>query len=134
VTARLDLLQEITDGHGGFRYAFSIGAVRPASERLTTILSLSLNGNDKAYSNAYFGISNRESTVSGLAAFSPAAGLTGLSLSTVISASLAPKWSLTTLLSITRLIGDAADSPLVAVRGTELQPVLGLFISYNLLN
>jgi len=134
VTARLDLLQEFADGHGGFRYAFSIGAVRPANERLTTIFSLGLNGNDEAYSSAYFGISNRESEASGLAAFSPEAGLTGLSLSTVISASLTPGWSLTALFSVTRLIGDAADSPIIKIRGTEIQPVLGLFLSYNLLN
>lgn len=131
VTARIELLQEVADGHGGLSYSFRAGAVRPMSDRVTVIVSAGLTGNDRNYTDAYFGISDQDSSASGLPVFSPSAGLTKLSLTTIISTKLNTRWSLTALINVARLVGDAADSPIVSIRGSKQQSTLGLFVSYR---
>ena len=134
VTARLEMLQEVANGHGGLSYSFSVGAVRPMNKRVTAVVSASIAGNDSAYAKAYFGISEQDSIRTSLPIYTPDAGLTKLSLTTVISTRISQRWSLTLLLNASSLIGDAADSPVVNARGTNFQGLFGLFISYKVLD
>jgi MipA family protein len=65
-------------------------------------------------------------------AFAPASGFKDIGLGANVVHPLGGNWSLTGLGSYARLIGDAADSPLVKDRGTANQFRVGLGISYRL--
>jgi len=49
----------------------------------------------------------------------------------MIGYELTENWGITGALRYTRLLGDAADSPLVEDEGDENQLLLGLLVSYS---
>ncbi|SDO18525.1 outer membrane protein [Vreelandella arcis] len=78
-----------------------------------------------------FGISPAESARSGLAVYRPKDGYFRLGLTSRLSYYLSRDWSVTGLMGVTRLTGDAADSPIVDDVGDETQLMGGALINYH---
>jgi outer membrane protein len=91
-------------GTGAF---FRLGPNWRTSVGLTTTY---LNGNAM---RSYFGVDAGQSARSGYAVYQPSDGLRDVRLSGSLIYSIDPRWSLMGTLAATRLIGDAADSPIV---------------------
>lgn len=79
----------------------------------------------------YFGINSREASDSGLAEYSPGAGFYDVGLDVNLTYDISKAWSIIGIVKSHLLIGDAADSPLVSVKGTEAQVYGGLAIAYH---
>jgi outer membrane protein len=79
----------------------------------------------------YFGINSREASDSGLAEHSPGAGLYDVGLDLNLTYDISKAWSVIGIVKTHYLIGDAADSPLVSVKGSEAQVYGGLAIAYH---
>ena len=69
---------------------------------------------DDSYQDAFFGVNARESIASGLSEYDADAGFESVGLQGLASLPLGQSnWRFTTLLRVNRLVGDAADSPIV---------------------
>lgn len=84
------------------------------------------------YMRAYFGVTTDQSRRSGLAAYTPSSGIKDFGLSAMAMHRLGAAWSLVGMGGYTRLVGDAADAPLVKERGSANQMRVGIGISYRL--
>jgi MipA family protein len=131
ITARLEFVQGLNGGHEGATATGSLGLVAPLSSDLTLITSVSTTYMSSDYADAYFSISGPASSASGLAAYEADAGFKDVSVSAIVDYGITENVSLTAIGSYSRLIGDAADSPIVKDRGDENQFFGGIGLSYT---
>jgi outer membrane scaffolding protein for murein synthesis (MipA/OmpV family) len=122
---------DIADGHDGSVATIGVGYDFAASERLRLGLSASASYADDDYMSAYFAVSAVDSAASGLAQTGAGAGLKDIGLSANARYSLSGPWGLTGFAGYTRLLSDAADSPVVDVEGNANQFRAGLGVSYS---
>jgi MipA family protein len=111
-----DLGLDFVQGFGAF--SFSVGP------------RLSLG--DSEFAKTYFGVTPIEAAVNGqVTPYSPSGGLTSVGATAGVSYDWSEAWSTTAFVSYKRLVGDAADSPIVKRFGSENQVGLGLTVSYS---
>jgi MipA family protein len=131
LTARLEALQGLKGGHEGTTAGASVGLVSPLTESFTLVSSLSTTFMSGNYADSYFDISAAGSAASGLSAFDAGQGFRDVGVTLVATYRLNENWSLNGVGSYTRLIGDAAKSPIVVQRGSANQFLGGLGFSYS---
>lgn len=86
--------------------------------------------NDK-YMDRYFSVDADNSTRSGLPTYVASGGLKSMGLGFTGTYDLNRQWSLIGRLGVTRLVGDASDSPIVQLRGDTNAASVGLAIGYR---
>lgn len=88
---------------------------------------------DDTYNQAYFGVTATQSLASGLPQFDAGGGLYsyGVGATAIIPLDRDSTWTAVVFAGYDRLTGDAADNPLVQLRGSEDQASLGVFLSYR---
>lgn len=89
---------------------------------------------DDTFNDAYFGVTPTQSLASGLPNYAAEGGLYsyGVGATAIIPLDRDNRWTAVAFAGYDRLTGDAADSPLVQLRGAEDQASLGIFVSYRL--
>ncbi|MBI1493540.1 MipA/OmpV family protein [Halocynthiibacter styelae] len=80
------------------------------------------------YNQGYFGVSAAQASASGLSQYSAGAGVNTVDLELGVIVPLGDHWSLNGLASYTKIIGDAADSPIVK---DDDQFSVGAFVAYT---
>jgi MipA family protein len=83
------------------------------------------------YMSSYFGIDAADSARSGLDQHNADAGFESVGFGGSLTYSFSERWSLSGLASYTRLLGDAADSPIVKDQGDKNQLFGGALVSYR---
>src|SRR3954452_4367275 len=83
------------------------------------------------YMGNFFGVTPGDARHSGLHVYDANSGFKDVAFSASLTYSLSEHWSLTGLGSFERLLGDAADSPIVNHRGSEDQGIGALLLSYR---
>jgi outer membrane protein len=83
------------------------------------------------YMRTYFGVTPAESVQSGLNAYNPSGGIKGAGVEVSGRYEFTPQWAVVGMAFYERLIGDAADSPIVKL-GDENQITAKLGLSYKL--
>ena len=73
---------------------------------------------NRAWAQSHFGVNTQQAANSGYAGFNPSAGLRDVRFGVALNYAIAPNWSLTGGLSVSRLLGDAKDSPIVRDRSS----------------
>ena len=127
---RVSVMQGLGNGHQGTVVEGSLGVVKIApSWKFGGGLSATW-GSD-SYQQAFFDVSAADAAATGLSPYSADAGLVSVGLSGFASRDLTAQLSLNMFASVSKLTADAADSPLVARRGTEVQAVAGLALTYR---
>lgn len=106
-------------------YAYSI------TSRLKARAELSTTWADKNYNEAFFGVTAAQSQRSGLRRHQPEGGFKDAGLSLDLDYSLTDHWGINGRVGYKRLLGDAADSPLVENKGSADQFSGGLFLTYR---
>ena len=101
----------------GDRYVFSIGP--------RVLIS------DGRYQRAYFGVTPAAALASGLPAYRPSGGVHGVALATGLSYQFNPRFGMFGFGRVERLVGDAADSPIVKEFGSRSQLSGGLGLNYT---
>ena len=114
-------VEKAIDGHTGWSAGLSVGRSFQLSERLNLNLALETSLVDEDYMNAFFGITALQSERSGLSRFDADAGFKDVGVSLRLNYALNEHWLLFTGAGYARLVGDAADSPLVEDRGSADQ-------------
>jgi MipA family protein len=101
--------------------------IRPAAGfKLTASLGANYATDD--YMTSYFGVNAAQSGASGLPVYNPEAGFKDVFVGATASIDLTDRWTLLLLGRYSRLVGDAADSPVVE---TENQFYGGAALSYK---
>ncbi|MCP4215639.1 MAG: MipA/OmpV family protein, partial [bacterium] len=83
------------------------------------------------YMDAYFSIDADNAARSGLDTFDADAGFKDVGVEVALSYSPWERWNFTTTAGYTRLLGDAADSPIVDDEGNANQYSSGIVVTYN---
>lgn len=86
---------------------------------------------DARYHRAYFGVTAAESARTGLAAFRPGGGIHAVGATAGFIKQLTGRFGLYSYAKYDRLIGDAADSPVVRAHGSRGQLSGGLALTYT---
>ena len=86
---------------------------------------------DSDYMQTYFGVRADRAAAARLAAYKPSAGLKDVGFGVQAIHPFSGNWALSAFGGYTRMVGDAADSPIVKDRGTADQFSVGLGLSYR---
>lgn len=88
---------------------------------------------DDSFTSSYFGVTGAQARASGLPAYEASGGLYsyGIGATAIIPIDRENRWTVVAFAGYDRLAGDAADSPLVQLRGADDQATLGIFVSYR---
>jgi outer membrane protein len=103
--------------------------VRPSAETEVTFGPRTSFAN-RDYMQTYFGITPLEAVRSGMSAYSPGAGFKGVGAEVIGRYQFTPQWAVIGSIAYERLLGDAADSPIVKT-GDENQLTAKLGLSYR---
>ena len=88
------------------------------------------SANDK-YMDTYFSVDIDNSVRSGLPVYKASAGLKSTTIGFTGSYDLSRQWTLIGRLGLSRLAGDASDSPIVRLRGDTNSTAFGLALGYR---
>jgi len=127
----VDVVQEVAGGDGGTRVTPSLSWSVPATADLRLTLGASATWASEDHMDANFGVDARGAAASGLRRFDADAGFKDVGLTLVGNYAATDAVGLTGIFGYSRLIGDAADSPVVSDRGTENQLFLGAAVGYR---
>lgn len=123
-------------GHEGLTGAAGADvALRGGIDTLVTI-GPRLRFNDDDYADAYFGVTPAAAAASGLPAYDPEGGLRAIGVIAGVTRQLSRGLGIYAYAGYDRLVGDAADSPIVQRLGSEDQfsAGLALFLSFGIGN
>lgn len=86
---------------------------------------------DAKYHRGYFGVTPEAAVTSGLPAFDPGGGVQSVGVTAGYLRQLSRRWGIGVYGRYDRLVGDAADSPVVRQLGSRSQPSVGVALSYT---
>lgn len=118
-------LRKGVSGHSGLTGEVGAKYRSDLGDRVTLWSGISLGYGDGDYNSTYFGVTPSESSTSGYAAFAPGGGFNRATITLEARYALTETTALLGGVNYGRLIGDAADSPVVQDR---YQPSLRLGI------
>jgi outer membrane protein len=127
----VDLVREVAGGDGGTRVTPSVSWSVPATEDLRLTLGASATWASEEHMDARFGIDARGAAASGLRRFDADAGIKDVGLTLVGNYAVTDAVGLTGIFGYSRLLGDAADSPVVSDRGSADQLFMGAAVGYR---
>jgi outer membrane protein len=116
--------------HDGYLITPSIRYWHPVSRPITVSLGASATYASKNYMSTYFDVTPTDSARSGLRQFSAGSGMRDVRISPIMIYSLSQKWHVAGGFIYSRLLNDAADSPVTDDRGSANQLFGGFGIVY----
>jgi outer membrane protein len=130
ITFSLQALGDVSDTHDGFTATASVKRFWPISRSVTLSFGAITNYANDDYTDTYFGVSAADSSASGLRQYTADGGFRDVRIPIFAIFSFSPKWHVAAGMVYTRLLGDAADSPVVDDRGSADQFFVGASVIY----
>ncbi|SME97161.1 Outer membrane scaffolding protein for murein synthesis, MipA/OmpV family [Tistlia consotensis] len=127
-------VQALTDVSGtsdGTTLSFGPAYSFPVTRRLRLGAALSATYADRDYTRTYFGIDADNAARSRLSRYDPGGGLKDVGLTLRATYRITDHWGVTGIAGYTRLLGDAADSPIVEQQGSADQGLLAAGLLYH---
>jgi outer membrane scaffolding protein for murein synthesis (MipA/OmpV family) len=119
------------NGHEGFVGDLGLDVVHRFGA-VTASIGPRLSLRDTEFVRTYFGVTPMEAALNGVVTpFRPSGGIYSAGVVAGLGYDWTPQWSTSAYVSYNRLIGDAADSPIVRQLGSEHQFGGGITISYT---
>ena len=125
-----EVLYDVGGEHEGYVISGSVRYYQPVARPLTLSIGASLTYGSGDYMDTYFGVNAGNVGSSGLSAFKADSGLRDVRVPLMAIFSFSENWHVSGGVVYTRLLGDAADSPVVDKRGSKDQLFAGLGIAY----
>ena len=123
-------LADASSVHEGSVADVSVKYWQPISRPLTLMFGATVTYGSDSYSQTYFGVDASDSAASGLPVFGAKAGIRDFAVTSMLLMSFSPSWHLAGGVVYSRLQEDAADSPVVDIRGSQDRFVAGLGLTY----
>ena len=123
--------RDLSGNHDGA--ILSVGALyfKPVTKKLRINLQGRLNYASEKFMNTYFDINLSQASRSKMTAYDADAGIKDISGFNILIYSFTRHWNVVSFMGFSRLLGDAANSPIVKERGTPNQFRYGLGFSYR---
>lgn len=86
---------------------------------------------DGRYNRTYFGVTPAAAVRTGLPAYRPSGGVRAVGIMAGLTHQFSYAWGITAYAGYDRLVGDAADSPIVRRFGSRGQPSAGIGLTYT---
>ncbi len=131
VELQLSVAQDATSRHEGLIAEIQAQYGVMLAQRLRAQLEISGSWSNDDYTQAYFGITRAQARASGLREYTARAGVKDAGASLSLHYLMSEHWRLSGRFGYRRLLGDAADSPLVEDFGSANQASAALFVSYQ---
>lgn len=131
VTLVAELERDVSGTHDGLLARLGTEVGVPLSEDLKAQLSVQGTWADENYMGAYYGIDPAQAAASGLPRHTAQAGVKDIETALDLRYALASGWSLDVGGAYARLLGDAADSPIVDGPGSADQFMFRIGLSYG---
>ncbi len=122
---------DVADGHGGLLVEPALRYSLPIGDDLRLNFIGGTTFVTENYNETYFGVSQAASELSGLPGFDAGSGFKDVTGTFAMNYFFAEHWGLTGIFRVTRLVGDAADSPIVQDRGSPTQFLGGVAVTYR---
>mgnify|MGYP001809552189 FL=1 len=132
-TLRLETraIGDVSDVYGGWQSSISAGYATPIGERVRLSLDFSTTLVSDDYAEAYFSVAAPGAAASGLPTYRAEGGLKDVGVGVGGSYAFNGRWSLNGFAGYRRLLGDAADSPIVDGEGSPDQFSAGLGVGFS---
>jgi MipA family protein len=108
----------------------SADVIIPIIQRLTLSAGPRFTWESTKATSPYFGIDAVQAMATGLPAFNAKGGAHSVGAGAQVSYRITPQWEVHAYVEYERLLGDAAKSPLVTLRGSPNQTTVGIGASY----
>jgi outer membrane protein len=126
---RAELRQGI-GGHHGVVADLSADVIVPVVQRFTISAGPRFTWESTKATSPYFGIDAVQAVTTGLPVFDAKGGAHSVGAGAQVSYRVNPQWEVHAYVEYERLLGDAANSPLVTLRGSPNQTTVGIGASY----
>jgi outer membrane protein len=120
--------QEVDSGHEGALVELNVGSDMPFAKTLVYV-ELGTTWASDDYMDNFFAIDSQQSSNSGLQRYNADAGFKDVNISISVGYPITNRWKIGAMVECKRLLGDAADSPIVDDKN---QFVAGISVSYHL--
>lgn len=128
---RVRLRRDITGGHHGWIANADWSLAMKATARTRVAAQLTVSWVNRRYMNSYFGVDAAAAAASGLPEHVADAGFKDVTLSFASETRLSERWALVLNAGYERLLGEAKNNPLVRLRGSPDQFIVGAFAVYS---
>lgn len=123
-------LGDVSGAYNGWTAGINTYAMQPVAKMLTLAGGVASTYGSGNYMDEYFGVTPADSLASGLPIYAPGSGVRDLRGWATVLLHLSKQWHLGAAVMYSRLVGDAADSPLVSDEGSKNQWVYGVGALY----
>jgi outer membrane protein len=127
----IEAMQDIADGNDGAVVRLRGGYHIPINKEWNTSINAFTTWADDDYMSSYFGINRRNADKSGLKKFNADDGIKDVGIALPVTYSPWEHWSILGAVAYKRLLGDAADSPVVDDEGDANQFIGGMVLIYR---
>ena len=124
-------LRQGVGGHTGSVADVSADVIVPLIQRLTISAGPRFTWKSTKATAPYFGVDATQALASGLPMYDARGGAHSVGFGSQISYRINPQWEVHAYVEYEKLLGDAAGSPLVKLRGSSNQTTIGLGASYS---
>jgi outer membrane protein len=124
-------LRQGIGGHTGVVADLSADFIVPVIQRFTVSAGPRFTWESTKATSPYFGIDAVQAMATGLPIFNAKGGAHSAGVGAQVSYRVDPRWEVHAYVEYERLLGDAAKSPLVTVRGSPNQTTVGIGASYS---
>ena len=129
--ANLSFAGDVGSEYDGYLVYLSGAYNRKINDKLSLKFGARTTYADDNYMDTYFGVSGSDAARSGLKKYSADGGMKDWGLNVTANYAINDSWGVTGILSYSRLLGDAEDSPLVSDVGNENQYGATLALTYK---
>ncbi|MBX7199273.1 MAG: MipA/OmpV family protein [Rhodospirillaceae bacterium] len=128
---RARLRQDVAGGHKGATLQLDYTHTFIRGTRMSLSGTLGLDGASAAYMKSFFGVNPIQAARSGLPAYRAATGFKDVNAGMNGSYTLTDKWTVFGTVNYERLVGSAANSPLIRLRGDRNNVTASTFFVYG---
>lgn len=131
LSAGINFVHDIANAHDGWQAQAGVGYGRSFGKAWRVTSNVGVTFVDDNYAETYFTVSTNNASRSGLAEYSAEGGIKDYGVNFITNYQFNQRWSAVGFASFRRLIGDAADSPVVSIEGDSNQNILAVGIGYS---
>lgn len=131
VRTRFRFLHDVAGGHSGSKVIGDVRTVLLKTDKAAVSASVSATWVDNNYMDKFFSINQAQSLASGMPVFNAGAGLKDTGVGITGNYQFSRRWAVLVHADYRRLLGDAADSPIVSLRGSPDQFAAGVFAIFS---
>ncbi len=125
------VLQAVSGSSEGMRIGMGAAYGTRIEKDWRVILRLNTMFYNANEMKTYFGINAREASDSGLATYDPGMGFKDVGIDATVIYDVTKTWSIRGIGKLHYMLGEAADSPLVSEKGSDLQLSAGMGVAYH---